>query len=185
MRQLILALSIFATPFSAAAVDVSFPETLERDDFQGTIVQAGDVYVSGQPSEEGIAWLKTQGVTLVVSLRRPEEMEDREAVPFDEPAAVESAGMNYLNIPLGGDYGYEPGDVDRLHLALAANEGKVLIHCTVAWRASHMWAAYLMKHRGMDPDEALEHVRAINLDQPPWERLLGTGVDRRVLEDDG
>jgi len=37
-----------------------------------------------------------------------------------------------------------------------------LLHCTVAWRASHLWAAYLID-RGIPVDSALANARAINL----------------------
>jgi hypothetical protein len=33
----------------------------------------------------------------------------------------------------------------------------------VAWRASHLWAAYLIKNRGVEVDSALANARAINL----------------------
>jgi hypothetical protein len=39
----------------------------------------------------------------------------------------------------------------------------VLLHCTVAWRASHLWAAYLIAERGVPVEEALANARAINL----------------------
>lgn len=35
--------------------------------------------------------------------------------------------------------------------------------CTIAWRASHLWAAYLIKERGVPVDAALANARAINL----------------------
>ena len=40
---------------------------------------------------------------------------------------------------------------------------KILLHCTVAWRASHLWAAYLIKDRGVAIEPALANARAINL----------------------
>jgi hypothetical protein len=39
----------------------------------------------------------------------------------------------------------------------------VLLHCTVAWRASHLWAAYLIQERGVPVEDALANARAINL----------------------
>jgi hypothetical protein len=41
--------------------------------------------------------------------------------------------------------------------------GKVLLHCTIAWRASHLWAAYLIKEVGIPVEAALANARAINL----------------------
>ena len=44
---------------------------------------------------------------------------------------------------------------------------------TVAWRASHLWTAYLHTHRGLSLSEAILHGRAINLGQLPVEGFLG------------
>jgi hypothetical protein len=46
--------------------------------------------------------------------------------------------------------------------AMMSGRGKVLLHCTVAWRASHLWGAYLID-RGVSVTQALAHARAINL----------------------
>ena len=46
---------------------------------------------------------------------------------------------------------------------MGSAKGKVLLHCTIAWRASHLWAAYLIRERGIDVDAALANARAINL----------------------
>jgi hypothetical protein len=52
-------------------------------------------------------------------------------------------------------------------------KGKVLLHCTVAWRASHMWAAYLITCQGFTPAREIEHAKAINFGERPLEGLLG------------
>ena len=43
-------------------------------------------------------------------------------------------------------------------------KGGVLLHCTVAWRASHLWAAYLIEARHVDVEAALVNARGIALD---------------------
>ncbi|HEX4347567.1 MAG TPA: hypothetical protein VHZ73_08340, partial [Vicinamibacterales bacterium] len=65
----------------------------------------------------------------------------------------------------------------------AAN-GKVLLHCTIAWRASHLWAAYLIRERNVPAATAVAQARTINLmddmrmgnGQPPLEMFLGHPV---------
>jgi hypothetical protein len=66
---------------------------------------------------------------------------------------------------------------------MSSADGKVLLHCTVAWRASHLWAAYLIRDRKVPVDAALKHARQINLrddapygDQQPIEGFLGRAV---------
>ena len=154
------------------------PETLDVEGFQAVLAMAGDVYIAGQPSREAIDWLEAQGVTTVVNLRTQPEMANRERVPFDEAAVLDSIGLEYVHIPLGGDENpYTPDAVDRFAEAVDAAEGKVLLHCTVGWRASHMWAAYLVRYRGMDLNEAIAHGRAINLGTTPVEELLGADIE--------
>jgi len=121
-----------------------------------------DMFVTGQPTERALRELKAQGVTTVVNLRTPEEMTRN--VPFDEAALVASLGMQYVYLPVRGNdqYPYSPATLKKFTDAVGNAKGKVLLHCTVAWRASHLWAAYLI-NRGIPVDSALANARAINL----------------------
>ena len=73
--------------------------------------------------------------------------------------------MTYVYLPVRGDstMPYTPATVARFAEVLKSANGKVALHCTVAWRASHLWAAYLIKDRGVDIPTALANARAINL----------------------
>jgi len=121
-----------------------------------------DVFVTGQPTERALRALQAQGVTTVVNLRTPEEMTRN--VPFDEPALVKQLGMRYVYLPVRGtaEYPYSPATLTAFAEAVSNANGKVLLHCTIAWRASHLWAAYLIS-RGIPTDSALANARAINL----------------------
>jgi uncharacterized protein (TIGR01244 family) len=133
-----------------------------------------DVFIGGQPTERALRELKEQGVTTVVNLRTPEEMTRN--VRFDEAALVRSLGMNYVYIPMRGtpEFPYSPDAVTKFAEAMRSTNGKLLLHCTVAWRASHLWGAYLIKERGIPIDSALANARAINLsdERPPIEQFL-------------
>jgi uncharacterized protein (TIGR01244 family) len=122
-----------------------------------------DIFVTGQPTERALRELRAQGVTTVVNLRTPEEMTRN--VSFDEPALVAALGMRYVFLPVRGtaEYPYSPATLATFAEAVSSANGKVLLHCTVAWRASHLWAAYLIKERGIPVDSALANARAINL----------------------
>ncbi len=141
------------------------------------VFRDGRVFVAGQPSEAALKRFKELGVTAVVCLRTPKEMDDRATVPFDEAAAVSALGLEYVHIPLGGtDYPYTPAAVDRFAQVLAKHHGPVLLHCTVAWRASYLWTAYLIRYGGLDLDAALARGRAIAIGRDPLEELLGRPV---------
>jgi uncharacterized protein (TIGR01244 family) len=164
MRFAMLALVLaFAAP-AVAQTPIKFPEKLQRADFQATIADAGPLYVAGQPSEAALREMAAQGVNTVINLRTQREMDNRQQVPYDEAALAKELGLTYVHIPLGGpDTPYTPEAVETFARAFEGANSKVLLHCTVAWRASHMWAAYLVKHKGYTPEEAKRHGAAINL----------------------
>src|SRR5947209_8360527 len=131
--------------------------------FLGAFAKVGDdMFIAGQPTERALREMKARGVTTVVNLRTPPEME---RIKFDEPELVKSLGMKYVYIPMRGneEFPYSPEAVTRFADRVKDANGKVLLHCTVAWRASHLWAAYLIRDRGVPVDDALANARAINL----------------------
>lgn len=151
--------------------------------FQTKYASVGsDLFIAGQPTEKALRDLKARGVTTVINLRMPEEMAQ---IGFDEAALLKELGMTYVHIPMRGtpQNPYGPKQLDQFKEALESAPGKVLLHCTVAWRASHLWAAHLIRDRGVPVATALAQTRAINLrdEQPfngiqPIEGFLGRTV---------
>ena len=110
----------------------------------------------------------------------PQEMA---RVGFDEAALAGELGIRYVYIPLGGsgENSFSPKALDTFAAAMASADGKVLLHCTVAWRASHLWAAYLIRERNVPVATALSQARQINLmdgmsPTEPLEGFLGHAV---------
>ncbi len=169
----ILALAMTMAAVVAGA-ETTMPEQLEPEGFREVLVVTGDVFIAGQPTPEGLERLHEAGVTTVINLRTDQEMDNRDVVPFDEAALVERLGMRYVHVPSGGpETPYSPEMVARVAAALESADGKVLLHCTVAWRASHLWTAYLHRYRDLPLEEAVQHGRAINLGTLPLEGFLG------------
>lgn len=166
-----------AQKFVGSAGVISLPAPVKMDTagmFQGAFVRVGDdVFIGGQPTERALHEMQAKGVTTVINLRTPEEMQ--KAVRFDEPALIKALGMSYVYIPMRGnaEFPYGPEAIAKFAAAVHDAKGKVLLHCTVAWRASHLWAAYLIKERGIATEAALDHARAINLMD---EHHTGTGL---------
>jgi uncharacterized protein (TIGR01244 family) len=149
--------------------------------FQAKFVSVGDdMFIAGQPTPKALRDLRAKGVTMVVNLRMPEEMAQ---VGFDEAALAKELGIKYVHIPMRGtaENPYGPKELDTFTAAMASADGKVLLHCTIAWRASHLWAAYLIRERKTPVATALSQARLINLmddmrmgvDQQPLEGFLG------------
>ena len=145
--------------------------------FQAKFVSVGDdMFIAGQPTEKALRDLRARGVTTIVNLRMPEEMAQ---VGFDEAALAKELGIKYVYIPMRGtpENPYGPKELDTFTAAMASADGKVLLHCTIAWRASHLWAAYLIRERKIPVATALSHARSINLMDD-----MRMGVDRQPLE---
>lgn len=163
------------------------PVTLDATGlFQAKFVSVGDdMFIGGQPTEKALRDLRAKGVTTVVNLRMPEEMA---RIGFDEAALVKELGIKYVYIPMRGtaENPYGPKELDAFAAAMSSADGKVLLHCTIAWRASHLWAAYLIRERKVPVTAALAQTRMINLmddmrmggggDQQPLEGFLGRTV---------
>ena len=139
----------------------------------GGLFLDGRAYLSGQPCEAALTDLAGRGVEVVINVRTPDENSNRESIPFDEAAFVRELGVAYVEIPLGGDYGYEPVAVSRLAEVLEAHEGQVWIHCGYGGRAAYLWLAYLVEHEGVPLDRAMARGEAMMLKQHPVGRLLG------------
>jgi uncharacterized protein (TIGR01244 family) len=160
-------LAVHAQQFTHAGpiAALSMPVKLDaKDKFQNTYARVGDdIFIAGQPTEAGLRELKAQGVTTIVNLRTPPEMAK---VNFDEAALAKELGMTYVYLPVRGDtlFPYAPATVTKFGEAVSQAKGRVLLHCTVAWRASHLWAAYLIETRHVEVEAALANARAIALD---------------------
>ena len=161
------------------------PVTLDTTGlFQAKFVSVGDdLFIGGQPTAKALRELRAKGVTTIVNLRMPEEMAQ---VGFDEAALAKELGIKYVHIPMRGtaENPYGPKQLDTFTTAMASADGKVLLHCTIAWRASHLWAAYLIRELKTPVATALSQARAINLmddmrmggNQQPLEGFLGRAV---------
>jgi uncharacterized protein (TIGR01244 family) len=179
LRSIVSALLLVSLSLPAAAQSVvgkgktgPAPDPVNLDItglFQAKFASVGsDLFIGGQPTEKALRDLKAKGVTTVINLRMPEEMKQ---IGFDEAALLKELGMNYVHIPMRGsaENPYGPKQLDQFAAALAAADGKVLLHCTVAWRASHIWAAHLIRDRGVPVATALAQTRSINLrDEAPF-----------------
>ena len=144
-------------PVSEAPVGVA--TSLDGWDDVNNVFRDGDVFFAGQPQETAWNRFADEGVGVVINIRQPSELESLE---YDEPNAVEALGMRYVSIPMTPD-SFSAADVDRLAEVLAESTEPVLIHCGSSNRVGGMWAAYLVRERGMDLDVAMERGKAAGM----------------------
>lgn len=190
---------VYSTPAGLNAQRVQWPQRAETLDgeFERGAWRVGDVYITGQPTEAALRrMIEERGVTLVVSVRTPSEMETvkkgREATEtqparagFDEFALMReysvSHGVEFLHLPMGGEeHPPTPDQVDAFAEALARHSDAALAHCSVGGRVSQLWAAYLVRHRGVELNEARRQAGMMNFGPSTLERLLGVTVHWQV-----
>lgn len=176
----LLALGL-ATPLMAdvSSAKVPMPQMLDSREFRGGIAKTGDLYIAGQPLvEDALRKLKADGVTTVINLRTDEEMANRKSTPIDEEKVLQELGLNYVHIPSGGEkHPFSPATLDAFADAMKKSDGKILLHCNSARRATHIWVAYLVKYENMPLEEALTYGRAINFGATPIEGYLEGEID--------
>jgi uncharacterized protein (TIGR01244 family) len=109
------------------------------------------LHVSGQPSLEDIARLRTAGISTVIDLRP-----DGETPDLDERAAVEAAGLRYLSLPIANGADLTPENVRRFDQLLGQTaNGNVLLHCASGNRVGALLALRSRWIDGKTSDESL------------------------------
>ncbi len=126
--------------------------------------------IAGQPAPDDYERQAAAGTVLVVNLRTQPEI-DR--LDFDPQVEVESRGMQYAWIPMGGDEGYNPEQVAAFADEIEGVDGPVMIHCASGGRARHLWAAYLVEEDGIPLDEAMLRMEEVGGQPTLMERFLG------------
>jgi len=167
--------SLAPTPAPEATAAATAPPRSALD----RAARHGNVLIGAQPSVADIGLLKPRGIGRVINLRTPEEMNDPALVALDEAALLAAAGIEYVQIPIGGNaYPFRPEALDAYARALEGAPGEIYLHCATGNRASTLHAAWEVKYRGKDPDTAMRELQPFGNWPLPIERL--TGIELKV-----
>lgn len=131
----------------------------------GQVQPVDGVTTAGQPDEASLKVFADNGYVAVIDLRT-----SRENRGFDEPAVVESLGMDYVNFPIGRD-GITLENAKTLEEIMVRYDEPVLVHCGSANRVGALFALNTFLHTE-DTEKALEAGRAAGL----------TGLESTVKE---
>lgn len=112
----------------------------------------------GQPTEQQLKAFKAAGGEVVLDNRDP--MEPR---PFDEPAVVRAAGLEYLNLPIV--HGAVTKDtMKQMHEVAKRLAGrKALMHCSSGNRTAAGLMPYLMLEKRLGEEQAVEKAMQMGL----------------------
>jgi protein tyrosine phosphatase (PTP) superfamily phosphohydrolase (DUF442 family) len=127
---------------------------------------------SGQIYPAQIPTLKDEGVDFVVNLAVADP--DRNG---EEPFAMMSAGINYVNIPVLWDQPTKENLELFFAIMDARGDRKTLVHCFANFRASAFTFLYRVLREGVPLAEAREDLMAVwdadTLDDnPAWSRFI-------------
>ncbi len=151
MLPLVFTLGACQSP-PASTVSAQNATRVQGWDGVNNLFREGRFYFGGQPDEASLKRLATEvGVTTVVNIRHPEELL---RLDFDEEAAADSLGLRYITIPVAPAT-FSTEDVDRFAEVVNSSEEPILLHCASSNRVGGMWAAYLVRHRGVDLEKAI------------------------------
>ena len=152
---LVLALCVASAPQQT-------PPTQTPPDIRNFLQVTPDFCTGAQPRPEHFAMLKSRGVKTVLNLRVPEEHRAEE-----EKAAVEAAGMKYINIPVNYRNPTD-ADVDAfLKVTDDPANRPMFVHCTLAIRVGGFWLIRRVVRDGMTWDAALEDAKKVGLVNAP------------------
>lgn len=138
--------------------------------FLDRALRDGDVYIAAQPAAADFALLEAAGITRVFNLRTAEEMQ---TAGIDGAALAAAHGMRYAQSPVAGAAGFTPAVLEAFAREMASGSGTMLLHCASGARAGNLYAAWLVRYRGLTPAEAMARVEPLGLWPLPMARLLG------------
>ena len=123
------------------------------------------VIVCGQPTDEELAGLPGRGITTLVNLRPPEELEEPEGPKVP-------AGVTYVEIPFNRAT-FGPEHVARMHEVLDKAQGQVVVHCQGGTRAALVVGIAKAEKAGDGAEGALRRMRESDYDVTgtPYEML--------------
>ncbi len=122
---------------------------------------SGELYFSGQFALEDIESLKTAGIRRVITLRTPEELE------WDERAALESAGIEFVEIPIRDAASMTDEVLDQVRNQLTASRSTTtLLHCASSNRVGAAWLAWRVLDEGVPLETAVAEARVVGLRTP-------------------
>ena len=171
-----LAALAFEGSLNEAPIDSVYKVEGKKDLYRST-----NFYFGGQPNLETMRWLKSEGVTMVVNLRSEKENKDFAETAFNEENMARELGMAYVSVPLGERPSYRPQAVDTFALVLKAHTGKAFVHCLSGGRATYMWMAYLVRHRGYSLNDAVIIGKRMKY-QTQLEDLLGSKISLAIVK---
>jgi uncharacterized protein (TIGR01244 family) len=112
-------------------------------------VTEGGILTGGQPSQDQFGAAANNGIRTVINLRTEGETGNT------DPDLVESLGLTYIVIPIGGADALNEENARRFATALDEAEAPVMVHCGSGNRVGALFALKAYYVDGLSAEEAL------------------------------
>lgn len=168
---------IFTLAFASACgggsitlADVSAPQAWGAAD---NVTSVRSLYFSEQPDAESLQVARSNGVTTVINLREPGEID------WDEQAAARAQGLEYFNVPIARQSDtLDANALAQINAIIDARAGQpVLIHCASGNRAAAWFATHLVEAHAMPQSEALTIAEQVGLTNATMKERVETYFD--------
>jgi uncharacterized protein (TIGR01244 family) len=142
--------------FETQAFEHQVADSVYLVDSLENVYSSGDFYISGQPTFEDMKWMKNNGITTIINLRSEKEMKKFDKTAYNEKQVSNDLGLNYIHIPISGREFYTNENLKSFISTIEESEGKVLIHCGGAYRATYFMMAYLIVKHNYTVEDAIK-----------------------------
>src|SRR5690606_15483784 len=115
------------------------------------------IRVGGQPTEQDLAELKQQGISMVIDFRQPGE------IATSNESLATSQGFKYMNIPLDRANPSERA-VQQLDEVLRQKEGPHLLHCGTGIRAITIYLLRQARSEGWSAEQTMQEAQKRGFD---------------------
>lgn len=138
--------------------------------------QCGNLYLAGQFTPEDLGEIKLEKVARIISLRTDGE------IKWNEQAAVQEAGLNYVNVPFRSPESLTDDVFDKVRELLKDESTKTLFHCGSANRVGGVWLPYRVLDEGVAVETAMAEAKEIGLNAPMIEEKALDYIRRKLAE---
>jgi protein tyrosine phosphatase (PTP) superfamily phosphohydrolase (DUF442 family) len=148
------------------------PVTVEVDGVRN-VSRAGDIYVAGTPTYDGLRRLKAEGVTTVIDLRLADQ------VGPDAASDAEKLGLRRIHLPMNSSGITDAQAEAFLAVMREFGDEPMLIHCAGANRAGAMYGLHLGASGACSVDEALQLAKQAGMRSPGLADGVQTQLEAR------
>ena len=150
-----------ALVFAGCATQRGFPPEHQIVNFDYINPVSPELYRGAQPSQNGLAFLKSVGVSTVVNLRQLDDV-----FPAEE-GVVKELGMAYISAPLSGVRAPAVAEINAILARIEAAPQPVFVHCQYGCdRTGLVIACWRIRHDRWSNDKALLEAEQYGLS--PW-----------------